>query len=78
MYSSYMFPKGDLVPLCQEDICRGPAEYGDCALQPDHSFLHQPSAGDVVCVAVGVYYTERGKNTWFKAQDLGIILNYYV
>lgn len=49
-----MFPKGDLVILRQEDICRRPTEFGDGTLQPHQLCLHQPCAGDVVSMAVGV------------------------
>lgn len=56
MCSSYMFSKGDLVSLRQEDVCRGTADFGDSTLQPNQSFLHQPSACDVVRMAVGVNY----------------------
>lgn len=52
--SSYVFPKADLVILRQEDICRRPAEFGDGALQPQQLCLHQPCAGDVVSMAVGI------------------------
>lgn len=56
IHSSHMFSKGDLVSLWQEHVCWGTTVFGDCTLQPNQSFLHQPSACDVVRMAVGVYY----------------------
>lgn len=52
--ASYVFPEGDFIILWQEDICSRSTEFGDGTLQPHQSFLHQPCAGDVVSMAMGV------------------------
>lgn len=56
---SYMFSIGDLVSLFQVYVCSSTTEFGDCTLQSSQSFLHQPSACDVVCMAVGVHYQKK-------------------
>lgn len=73
---SYMFSKGDLVSLRQEYICRRTTEFGDSALQANQPFLHQPSARDVVRMAVGVY-CQRFRVLGFTIEsDNNFILSY--
>lgn len=74
--SSYMFSKGDLVSIWQEDVCRGTAEFRDCTLQSNQSFLHQPSACDVVRMAVGVHYQKQKIVCFTIGHGSNLILSY--